>query len=504
MEWFYDGQIRRYVGQLIRMLSGYKYQDGTGKQTVVPVLYGDMSRQVASILNGNSENKIPSAPRIAVYISNVQLDRSRLADATHISKVHIREREKVYDNQGTFLGYSQNQGAGYTVERLMPTPYKLTVKADIWSTNTDQKLQIMEQIMMMFNPSLELQTTDNFVDWTSLSVVELTDITFTSRQVPQGTESEIDIGTLTLETPIWISAPSKVKRLGVIQDIVMNIHDNEYTFETQETVTIGGFNIFVYSDKASNSYYAELLDPSAIIEALPDIGDTLWKKYGNDLNWRVLLDQYTNFKPGSSQLFLTQPNGNEIIGTVHPNLIDETKLIIYFDADTYNTDTIINGKTGINAIVNPETWTPTNANLTEGDRFLLLGDIGAPAYDPTMYYQFNDIVIYQGQYYKSISDDPILGILPTDNKKWKFRNDETNRNPYSGPSAWKNSDDTDFVAKANNIIEWNGTGWTIVPLPEGLVYTKNQRTGVQYKYEDGEWTRAFEGEYSKGQWRLVI
>jgi hypothetical protein len=448
MQWFYDGQIRRYVGQLIRMLSGYKYQDGSGKQIVVPVLYGDMSRQVASILNSNSENKMPSAPRIAVYITNVQLDRSRLSDATHVSKVHIREREKLYDNAGTFLGYSQNQGSGYTVERLMPTPYKLTVKADIWSTNTDQKLQIMEQIMMMFNPSLEIQTTDNFVDWTSLSVVELTDITFTSRQVPQGTESEIDIGTLTLETPIWISPPSKVKRLGVIHDIIMNIHDNEYTFETQETTTIGGFNIFVYNE--GGSYYAELLDPSSIVQALPDIGDELWKKYGPNLNWRLLLDQYTNFKAGSSQLFLIQPNGNEVIGTVALNPIDETRLSITFDKDTYNTNTVIEGPARstsnwgtVDAIVNPETYNP--GTPVEGWRVLLLNDIP----DAT--------------------------------------------------TAWSN-----FTAPANSIVEFDGTSWSALTLPEGIVYTTNIRTGVQYKYEDGEWTRAFEGEYSKGQWRLVV
>ena len=426
------------------MLSGYKYQDGTGKQIVVPVLYGDMSRQVAGILNDNSENKMPSAPRIAVYITNVQLDRSRLGDATHVSKVHIREREKTYDSAGRFTGYTSNQGGGYTVERLMPTPYKLSIKADIWSTNTDQKLQIMEQIMMMFNPSLEIQTTDNFVDWTSLSVVELTDITFTSRAIPQGVDSELDIGTLTFETPIWISPPSKVKRLGVIQDIVMNIHDDAYTFETQETTTIGGFNIFVYNE--ANNYYAELLDPSSVIEALPDIGDLLWKKHGADLNWRLLLDQFTNFKAGSTQLFLTQPNGNEIIGTVAINPIDETKLWITFDKDTYNTNTVIAGivnKGTVDAIVNPETYNP--GTVPAGWRVLLLGDIP------------------------------------------------------ENTLAWAN-----FSAPANSIVEFDGTSWAELVLPAGIVYTTNIRTGVQYKFEGGEWTRAFEGDYQKGQWRLVI
>ena len=55
----------------------------------------------------------------------------------------------------------------------MPTPYTLSMKADIWTSNTDQKLQLLEQILVLFNPALEIQTTDNYIDWTSLSVVYL-------------------------------------------------------------------------------------------------------------------------------------------------------------------------------------------------------------------------------------------------------------------------------------------------------------------------------------------
>ena len=80
----------------------------------------------------------------------------------------------------------------------MPTPYNLTVNVDIWSSNTDQKLQILEQILMLFNPSLEIQTTDNYVDWTSLSVVNLENVTWSSRTIPSGTESEIDIASMTV------------------------------------------------------------------------------------------------------------------------------------------------------------------------------------------------------------------------------------------------------------------------------------------------------------------
>ena len=73
MQFFYDGQIRRYLLQTIRLLSNFvvKYGDGTLKQ--VPVMYGDSDRQVANINRQNSENKINSAPRIAVYLSLIHI-----------------------------------------------------------------------------------------------------------------------------------------------------------------------------------------------------------------------------------------------------------------------------------------------------------------------------------------------------------------------------------------------------------------------------------------------
>ena len=41
---------------------------------------------------------MPSVPRMAVYITGLELDRERLADATYVEKVNIRER--AYDEAG--------------------------------------------------------------------------------------------------------------------------------------------------------------------------------------------------------------------------------------------------------------------------------------------------------------------------------------------------------------------------------------------------------------------
>ena len=59
MDYFYDGQIRRYVTQFMRVFIGFKYKTGgdTPVEKHVPVMYGDLTRQVASIIKDNSENK---------------------------------------------------------------------------------------------------------------------------------------------------------------------------------------------------------------------------------------------------------------------------------------------------------------------------------------------------------------------------------------------------------------------------------------------------------------
>ena len=221
MQHFYDGQIRRFVTQFVRVMSNFSYKDSAGTLRKIPTSYGNLTRQVAHILRDNSENKVVSAPRVSCYITGLEYARDRVQNPTHVSKVHLRER----DYNPATGEYLDTQGPGYTVERVMPVPFSLQMKCDIWSTNTDQKLQIMEQMLVLFNPSLEIQSTANYVDWTSLSLIELQNVNFSTRSIPQGADTEIDIGELTFTMPIWITPPARVKQLGVIEKIVMSVFD---------------------------------------------------------------------------------------------------------------------------------------------------------------------------------------------------------------------------------------------------------------------------------------
>ena len=200
--------------QFARIFSNFSVEYGinqSGKNDTlirVPVRYGDASRQAQTIIQQNSANDMPSTPLMTFYITSLDYDRPRIQEPNFVNSIQVRQR--TYDEATD--SYDTTQGNAFTIERLMPVPYKLTIALDIWTSNTNQKMQILEQILVLFNPSLEIQSTDSFIDWTSLSVCNLESVKWSSKTIPVGPDNPIDFATLTFSLPIWISGPAKVKK----------------------------------------------------------------------------------------------------------------------------------------------------------------------------------------------------------------------------------------------------------------------------------------------------
>ena len=436
-----------------------KGKDDTVTLRAVPVVYGDPTRQVANIIRNNSENALQYAPRIAAYVRELNYDRERMQNPYHIEKQHLKERDVLAD--GT---YADNKlGAGYTIEKVMPSPFRLEVTADIWTTNTDQKLQIMEQILYLFNPDFEIQKTDNYIDWTSLSYVELTSTTFSSRTIPIGADTEIDIATINFSMPIWLSPPVKVSKLGVIQKIIMSIYDDDGgitsglidgTLLTRSYITPNNFGLLVTGNQlrllgstgtsvtsGGDGFYTGANEPSNFDP---------FETFGPAINWKILLDQYGKVRNDTSQIRLMQPNGNEIIGTIAVNSLEDTILLFNIDQDTIPANTL----TAVKKIINPATFdpgTPVNA-----DRYLIINDVG----DSTASVQ---------------------------------------------SSTWGT-----LIATVGDIIEYSSSQskWLKVfdaSHPDSTQhYITNSHTGIQYRFNGTEWVKSYEGIYTAGNWSIVL
>jgi hypothetical protein len=465
MDYFYDAQLRRYLLQFMRIFSGFQVAEGVRNGTThynkVPVRYADMQRMVAHILTKGSENMVNSTPFLACNVTSLLVARDRTQDPMLVSKVQVAERQ--FDTGSASYGSEKFPGNLYTTDRYMPVPYNLTMNVDVWSGNTDQKLQLLEQILILFNPSIQLQQGDNPLDWTSLYEVELTDIQWSNRSVPAGVDETIDVATLTFILPIWLSPPAKVKRQKIINTIITNIYDTgsigdlEYNpdmydfFRTLDT----DFELHTISP---NNYEVELVGTEAKLykdggsaEAnWNDLLEVLSPQGSGTANANISIDNIPLTTASTLQLNISNNVDNEntlITGLVARNSLDPSKLVFTLDADTLPSTTL----TDVTRIVDASKNYPGDGTLiaaATGQRYLLTSEV-------------------QGN-------------------QWGI------------------------TANTNDIIEYNGTGWVVSfnastsVNQESVHYVKNLYTNKQYKWENVQWTSTYEGKYNPGFWRLNV
>jgi hypothetical protein len=456
-QFFYDNQIRRFLIQFAKIFSNWqvtKGKDPAGNEILVrvPIMYGDSSRQASTIIANNSASNLPSAPLITYYISGLEYDQRRTQDPTFIDKIQVRQRSYNTETQQ----YEQVQGQAFTVERLMPVPYTLRITVDCWTTNYQQKLELIEQLGTLFNPSLEIQSTDNFIDWTSLSVVYQDGLTFSSRSIPQGTGNPIDVLSWKFYMPIWLSNAAKLKKMGVIEKIIASIfkgqalediQDDDLLLGTRQKITPYGYKLLLIGNRLQLLPADEAFYPDNESLEYPPPPDT-------SLYWTSLLNVYGTLRPGISQIWLENPFMNtDIVGTIVPDPLDDRLLIYDIDPDTLPQNTL----DPVDSVINPLVTGP-NAGLPgpiNGRRYLIVEDIGSPG-DTTI--------------------------------------------------AWGA-----LVANANDIIEYDATAgeWFVSFDSQDattLEYVTNLTTNLQYRfaYTENVWMKSYEGWYGQGDYSIVI
>ena len=307
--------------------------------------------------------------------------------------------------------------------------------------------------MILFNPGLEIQNSDNYVDWASLTVVHLTDVNWSSRSIPVNAEEPIDVATMTFEIPIWISAPVAVKQFGVIKKIIASIYDADGNLSPN---VMDNEDQLIARKVFTPLNYQVLYSGSDLILLKPeDVDNRRGGKFGSIDSWPALLDTYGKVTNGVSQVKLAMPTGSEIIGTITLNPTDATKLIYTPFVDTLPANSL----NPIDAIIDPLTVEVGNdlLNPANGTRYLILNDIGS----------------------------------------WD------NNQP---PVIWQGSNNQNFVARANDIIEYNN-GWSVSfdsASTVSIQYVTNLTTQIQYRWTGVEWVKSVEGVYPEGEWTIML
>ena len=363
LDYWYDGQVKRYLQQLIRIFSNFQVAENTSSgvnYNTVPCRYADQSRMVAQILRNNSEN-------------------------------------------------------------------------------------VIEQLMILFNPNIQLQSNDNPLDWSNVFEVELTDVQWSSRSIPQGVDESLDIATMSFAVPIWISPPAKVKKQTIIQRIVTDMH------ETNNLEDLG-FSTDLADFFSTVPEVAEIVTtPGDYRLQIDGASAVLLDTQYNGIKWEDLIEMQGKLSTTSKlKLNITNDSDNDldaVIGSVSVNTLDDTKLVFNIDPETLPADTLTN----VDKILDPRASYPGDGSLAaavDGQRYLITETISKTGYP-----------------------------------NW------------------------DIEAKENDIIQYNGTKWTVVfeaSTITDLHYLTNTYTTKQYKWYNESWVSSHEGVYNTGFWRLLL
>ena len=406
----------------------------------------------AHIVRENSENMIQTTPFISCHVTGLETSPDRRTLASYEETVPVYEK-KFNEETGA---YENEQGRAYSIKRHQPVPYNLTMQVDVWTSNTEQKLQLLEQILVLFNPTLNIHTSNNPLDWSTLSYVELISSTWSMRAIPSGVDDIIDISTMTFTMPVLINPPAKVTKQTIIHTIIDNINDtdeqgldairsgNSYVplFTSYKVVTLDNYKMR-FTMNASGDGTAQLLSESGTNTDANGI-----------LNWAEVFKPFGAFRDDISQLRLKQTDNpgvtaGDIIGTIKVNSGDPNILDITMDTNTFPTMT----QTAVDAVINPQNNFPgdgTIAAASDGDRYLLIEDVAGGTGWLGSNALKNDIIQYS-----------------------------------VGTNQWNIS----FDASANGSTEQ---------------FVTNTTTLDRLKYNGTTWVNAFEGTYNPGFWRVYL
>ena len=171
---------------------------------------------------------------------------------------------------------------------------------------------------------------------------------------------------------------------------------------------------------------------------------------GDALTWEQVLKPYGQLRPGISQVRLRKSNdiedaSNDIVGKLSFSTNDN-ELEVDIDSDTLPTNTL----NPVDGVLDPTKNIPGQGTVPSpiaGNRYIITKDL-------------TDIAIWGG-----------------------------------------------LKAKANDIIEYNGSDWVISFVSSQVSlqqYVKNIKTDDQLEWNGSDWFNSFEGLYKPGFWRVYL
>lgn len=220
-EHFYHKTIALLTGVFGSVFDEIKLLRGDGKLITVPIAYSVKRKYNVR----NDQNPDPNAirykmqlPRMSFKLSSIQRDTTRIINRLYplvenVGRTQVSELKSQYNR----------------------VPFKFTYTLSVKTKTIDDMLQIIEQILVTFNPSLKVIVKDNpdlnFDSAISIKLLDsgMDDISEGSFEGEESLES-----TMQFELEGWLYMPTRNSK--IINKVIVNMYDLGNPDEILETV----------------------------------------------------------------------------------------------------------------------------------------------------------------------------------------------------------------------------------------------------------------------------
>lgn len=207
-DYYYGEQIKTYISQFAQVFSEMYVRSGntplnqTNNYIRIPIIYGSPDKVVTAIKNDNTQNKMIRVPVFSIKLEAISIMMDRK------SGTNTEYRKTVLPLGGDIKTDLK------VIQRLKPLPYNLTFSVAAYTSNSDQMFQIIEQILILFDPLLQFQTSDSYGDWTKIQDAELTAVNLDDNRSPEN-DGRILMTTFTFDVRAYMAPPANIKKNAI-------------------------------------------------------------------------------------------------------------------------------------------------------------------------------------------------------------------------------------------------------------------------------------------------
>jgi len=224
--YYYGEQIKNYIAQFAQVFSemyvtvGKNDSASESKYVRIPIVYGSPDKVVSAIKAENTQNTMVRLPMFSIKLDGISIMMDRK------SGTNTEHRKTVLPLGGDIKTDLK------VIRRLKPLPYNLTFSITAYASNSNQMFQIVEQILILFDPLLQLQTSDQYADWTKIVDAELTSVNLDDNRSPDN-DGRILQTTFGFDVMAYMAPPADIRN-DAITSIRLRVATVAASMNTQE------------------------------------------------------------------------------------------------------------------------------------------------------------------------------------------------------------------------------------------------------------------------------